>query len=95
MDFDHRLALEHTIAAGQLPGPHRDPWNRVAVARACGTASRALMLDPVFANGVPADWRAEQPGRARQRCLVPMRNHAQFRDEVPASREAAVAELDG
>jgi hypothetical protein len=50
MDFDHRLALEHTIAAGQLPGPHRDPWNRVALARACGTASRVLMLDPVFAT---------------------------------------------
>jgi PIN domain nuclease of toxin-antitoxin system len=37
----HHLTLEHTIAAGRLPGPHRDPWDRLIMAQAYATASRS------------------------------------------------------
>src|SRR5919106_2706368 len=28
------LTLEHAIDAGRLPGPHRDPWDRLIIAQA-------------------------------------------------------------
>jgi PIN domain nuclease of toxin-antitoxin system len=28
------IALEHALAAAALPGPHRDPWDRIMMAQA-------------------------------------------------------------
>jgi PIN domain nuclease of toxin-antitoxin system len=51
------LTLDHTIAAGQLPGPHRDPWDRLIMAQAVGDGFTVVTLDPVFRDyGVPVLW---------------------------------------
>jgi PIN domain nuclease of toxin-antitoxin system len=53
----HALTLDHTIAAGQLPGPHRDPWDRLIMAQAMRDGFTVVTLDPVFRHyGVPAIW---------------------------------------
>jgi hypothetical protein len=99
MDFDNRLALEHTIAAGQLPGPHRDAWNRVAVARACGTASRVLMLDPVFATMAyrPIGERSS-PGAlgsgAWYPCAIMPKSGTRFRRAARPRQRSWMAEAD-
>jgi PIN domain nuclease of toxin-antitoxin system len=51
------LTLEHTIAAGQLPGPHRDPWDRLIIAQAMRDGFTVVTIDPVFRDyGVPVCW---------------------------------------
>ncbi len=51
------LTFEHTIAAGQLPGPHRDPWDRLIIAQAIGEGFTVVTVDPVFRDyGVPVCW---------------------------------------
>lgn len=53
----HALTLDHTIAAGQLPGPHRDPWDRLIMAQAMRDGFTVVTLDPVFRDyGVPVLW---------------------------------------
>ena len=51
------LTLDHTIAAGQLPGPHRDPWDRLIIAQAMRDGFTLVTADPVFRDyGVPVCW---------------------------------------
>ena len=53
----HLLTLDHTVAAGQLPGPHRDPWDRLIMAQAMRDGFTVVTLDPVFRDyGVPVLW---------------------------------------
>ena len=52
-----QLSLEHTIAAGQLPGPHRDPWDRMIMAQAMAGGLTVVTMDSVFRDyGVPVCW---------------------------------------
>jgi PIN domain nuclease of toxin-antitoxin system len=53
----HPLSLEHLIAAGRLPGPHRDPWDRLIMAQALLDDLIVVTIDPVFRDyGVPVRW---------------------------------------
>jgi PIN domain nuclease of toxin-antitoxin system len=44
------IALEHALAAGLLPGPHRDPFDRMLVAQARLERLPIVTDDPVFAR---------------------------------------------
>jgi PIN domain nuclease of toxin-antitoxin system len=51
------LTLEHTIAAGLLPGPHRDSWDRLIMAQALSDGFTVITVDPVFRDyAVPVCW---------------------------------------
>ena len=51
------LTLDVTIAAGRLPGPHRDPWDRLIIAQAIAGGFTVVSVDPVFRDyGVPVCW---------------------------------------
>ncbi len=51
------ITLEHAEAAGRLPGPHRDPWDRLLIVQAQIEALSIVTVDPVFASyGVPVLW---------------------------------------
>jgi PIN domain nuclease of toxin-antitoxin system len=52
----HALRLDHTVA-GRLPGPHRDPWDRLIMAQAICDGFAVVTLDPVFRDyGVAVCW---------------------------------------
>lgn len=51
------ITLEHAVAAAQLPGPHRDPWDRIMIAQAMLEQLRVVTVDKVFSDyGVPVIW---------------------------------------
>jgi PIN domain nuclease of toxin-antitoxin system len=51
------ISLEHALAAAVLPGPHRDPWDRIMMAQALEEAMTVVTVDPVFNNyGVAVVW---------------------------------------
>jgi PIN domain nuclease of toxin-antitoxin system len=51
------LTLDHAIAAASLPGPHRDPWDRVIMAQAIAENLTVVTVDRVFRDyGVPVFW---------------------------------------
>jgi PIN domain nuclease of toxin-antitoxin system len=51
------LSLDHTLVAGRLPGPHRDPWDRLIIAQAIHDGLVVVSVDPVFRDyGVPVHW---------------------------------------
>ena len=51
------ISLDHALAAAQLPGPHRDPWDRIMMAQALAEDLTVVTVDPVFADyGVPVLW---------------------------------------
>ena len=51
------VTLEHAVAAGALPGPHLDPFDRMLVAQAKLEAIRIATDDPVFGSyGVAVLW---------------------------------------
>jgi PIN domain nuclease of toxin-antitoxin system len=51
------IALEHALAAAALPGPHRDPWDRIMMAQALAEDCRVVTVDRVFSDyGVPVLW---------------------------------------
>jgi PIN domain nuclease of toxin-antitoxin system len=51
------ITVAHAEAAGRLPGPHRDPWDRLLIAQARVEALTIVTLDPVFAGyGVQTLW---------------------------------------
>lgn len=51
------IALEHALAAGALPGPHKDPFDRMLIAQARLEKLRVASIDPVFKRyGVPVVW---------------------------------------
>ncbi len=54
---EHPIAFDHAIAASRLPGPHRDPWDRLMIAQALADGLTVVTLDPVFAEyGVAVLW---------------------------------------
>ena len=51
------VTLPHMIAAGRLPKPHRDPWDRIIMAQALVEGFTVVTVDPVFAEyEVPVLW---------------------------------------
>ena len=51
------IALEHAMSAGALPGPHRDPFDRMLIAQATLLDAAVATVDPVFASyGVRVLW---------------------------------------
>ena len=44
------IGLEHALAAGRLPGPHRDPFDRMLMAQATIERATVVTTDPVFAD---------------------------------------------
>jgi PIN domain nuclease of toxin-antitoxin system len=44
------LSFEHALAAGSLPGPHRDPFDRLLAAQALAEGIGIVTNDPVFAT---------------------------------------------
>lgn len=53
----HALSLDHTLVAGKLPGPYRDPWDRLIIAQAIHDSFIVVSVDRVFRDyGVPVHW---------------------------------------
>ncbi len=51
------ISLEHAAEAGQLPGPHRDPFDRMLIAQANIEKLRVVTVDPVFHDyGIQILW---------------------------------------
>jgi PIN domain nuclease of toxin-antitoxin system len=51
------ISLTHATPAADLPGPHRDPWDRIMIAQALAEGLTVVTADSVFANyGVSALW---------------------------------------
>jgi PIN domain nuclease of toxin-antitoxin system len=48
------ISLDHALAAGALPGPHKDPFDRMLIAQAHLEDVPVVTTDPVFRDyGVP------------------------------------------
>jgi PIN domain nuclease of toxin-antitoxin system len=53
----HPIDLETAIEAARLPGPHRDPWDRLLMAQARLGSMTVVTVDPVFRDyGIPVLW---------------------------------------
>lgn len=51
------ISLDHALAAAELRGPHRDPWDRIMMAQAVAEQCRVVTVDAVFSDyGVPVLW---------------------------------------
>lgn len=51
------ISLDHAAAAAALPGPHRDPWDRIMMAQAVGQDCQVVTVDRVFRDyGIPVLW---------------------------------------
>jgi PIN domain nuclease of toxin-antitoxin system len=51
------ISVEHALAAGRLPGPHRDPFDRMLIAQAKQLDISIITIDPVFRDyGVTVLW---------------------------------------
>jgi PIN domain nuclease of toxin-antitoxin system len=51
------ISTEHALAAGRLPGPHRDPFDRMLMAQAQIEQADVVTVDPVFRDyGVGVVW---------------------------------------
>jgi PIN domain nuclease of toxin-antitoxin system len=51
------ILLDHALAAAALPGPHRDPWDRIMMAQALAEHCHVFTGDKVFADyDVPVVW---------------------------------------
>lgn len=51
------ISLDHALAAAALPGPHRDPWDRIMMAQATAEGLTVVTVDPRFTEyGVPVLW---------------------------------------
>jgi PIN domain nuclease of toxin-antitoxin system len=44
------IPLEQAVAAALLPGPHRDPWDRIMMAQAAAEECRMVKIDRVFSD---------------------------------------------
>ena len=57
-DFDVLpVGMDHALEAGRLPGPHRDPFDRMLIAQARIEGVPVATIDPVFsAYGVDVLW---------------------------------------
>lgn len=45
-----RISIRHAQVAGALPGPHRDPFDRMLIAQATLLTIPVVTIDPVFRN---------------------------------------------
>jgi PIN domain nuclease of toxin-antitoxin system len=51
------ISLEHALTAAGLPGPHRDPWDRIMMAQAIVEQLQVVTVDKVFSEyGLPVIW---------------------------------------
>lgn len=51
------ISLDHALSAGALPGPHKDPFDRLLIAQARIEDLTAVTTDGVFRDyGVPVIW---------------------------------------
>ncbi len=51
------ISMDHAVAAGRLPGPHRDPFDRMLMAQAQLDRLRVVTADPVFTEyGLSVLW---------------------------------------
>ena len=51
------ICIEHSLRAGALPGPHRDPFDRMLIAQAFHSGYPLVTIDPVFRDyGVKTIW---------------------------------------
>jgi len=51
------ISFDHALAAAALPGPHRDPWDRIMMAQAFAERLTVVTIDTQFARyGVPVLW---------------------------------------
>ena len=51
------MSPDHAIRAGLLPGPHKDPFDRMLIAQAQAESIPIISNDPVFdAYGVRRIW---------------------------------------
>lgn len=51
------ITIEHALVAGHLPGPHRDPFDRMLIAQARLLQMPVLTTDPVFRDyGITVVW---------------------------------------
>ena len=51
------ISFDHALAAAALPGPHRDPWDRIMMAQAVAEGLTMVTVDPQFSHyGVPVLW---------------------------------------
>ena len=51
------VGVDHALAAGRLPGPHRDPFDRMLMAQAQIERADVVTVDPVFRDyGVAVVW---------------------------------------
>ena len=54
---DLPISVEHARMAGALPGPHRDPFDRMLIAQAQLDQLHVVSRDPVFADyAIPVVW---------------------------------------
>jgi PIN domain nuclease of toxin-antitoxin system len=47
---EYPLRFDHALAASRLPGPHRDPWDRLMIAQALCDGLTVVTVDPVFSD---------------------------------------------
>ena len=51
------ISLEHAVAAAALPGPHRDPWDRIMMAQTLAEHCHVVTVDKVFSEyKIPVLW---------------------------------------
>ena len=51
------ISLDHAVAAAALPGPHRDPWDRLLMAQAQIEKMTLVTIDSVFGDyGMDVLW---------------------------------------
>ncbi len=51
------ISLPHALAAGRLPGPHKDPFDRMLIAQARLEGFTVVTSDPIFQRyRVPVVW---------------------------------------
>jgi PIN domain nuclease of toxin-antitoxin system len=51
------ISVEHALFAGNLPGPHRDPFDRMLIAQARTLNMILITTDPVFHDyGIQVFW---------------------------------------
>lgn len=54
---ERMATLPISLAAAALPGPHRDPWDRIMMAQALAEGCHMVTIDKVFADyRVPVLW---------------------------------------
>jgi PIN domain nuclease of toxin-antitoxin system len=51
------ISLDHALTAAVLPGPHRDPWDRIMIAQAKMERLTMITIDQIFDDyGVSVLW---------------------------------------